>query len=75
MAHHFRHATERWAALAARACSTLPRISQMSPAGLACDLRHNPENQGYFAHSCHVDRKTRWVTAKTGSCGSISMAV
>ena len=51
------------------------RISQMSPAGLACDLRHNPEKQGYFANSCHADRKTRWVTAKTGSCGSISMAV
>jgi hypothetical protein len=53
----------------------LTRISQMKPAGLACDLRQNPEKQGYFAHSCHADRKTRWVTAKTGSCGSISMAV
>ena len=55
--------------------STLARISQMNPAGLACDLRHNPEKQGYFTDSCHADRKTRWVTAKTESYGSISMAV
>jgi hypothetical protein len=51
------------------------RISQMNPAGLACDLRQNPEKQASFADSCHADGKTQWVTAKTVSCGSISMAI
>ena len=44
----------------------------MNLAGMACDLRQTLENQGSSANSCHADRGTRWVTAKTGICGSIS---
>ena len=49
----------------------LPRISQMTSFALARDLRYAPARQGFSANSCHADRGTRWVTAKTRICGSI----
>jgi len=41
---------------------------------VARDLRQTPEQQGYIAHSCHADRGTLWVTAKSAICGSVSTA-
>jgi len=41
---------------------------------VARDLRQTPEQQGYFAHSCHADRGTPWVTAKIAICGSVLTA-
>jgi len=38
------------------------------------DLRQTPEQQGYFALSCHADRGTPWVTAKSAISGSVSTA-
>ena len=50
------------------------RISQMTSFALARDLRYTPAKQVYSANSCHADRGTRWVTAKTRICGSILTA-
>ena len=52
----------------------LPRISQMISLNLACDLRQTLETQGYFAHLCHADRGTQWVTAKMRICGLVLTA-
>jgi hypothetical protein len=49
-------------------------ISQMTLRTLACDLRQPLEKQGCSANSCHADRGTRWVTAKTRTCGSVLTA-
>ena len=53
---------------------SLPRISQMICLNLACDLRQTLETQGYFAHLCHADRGTQWVTAKMRICGLVLTA-
>ena len=49
-------------------------ISQMISLNLACDLRQTLETQGYFAHLCHADRGTQWVTAKMRICGLVLTA-